>query len=161
MKVLIVSDTHKSHKCLDKALEAAGHIDMLIHLGDVEGREDYIEAAAGCPAHIISGNNDFFSDLPREEEFFIGDLHVFITHGHGYYVGMGEDRLKAEARGRGADIVMYGHTHMPALTIEQDLVTLNPGSIAYPRQAGRKPSYIIMEIDKEGKADYQIHYIPA
>ena len=83
---------------------------MLIHLGDVEGKEDYVEALAGCPVHIVSGNNDFFSDLPWEEEFLIGEHHVFITHGHGYFVGMDEERLKAEARGRGADIVMYGHT---------------------------------------------------
>ena len=32
----------------------------LIHLGDVEGQEDYIEVIAGCPVHIVAGNNDFF-----------------------------------------------------------------------------------------------------
>ncbi len=31
---------------------------------------------------------------------------------------------------------MYGHTHVPALTIDADLVTLNPGSLTYPRAAG-------------------------
>ena len=90
---------------------------------------------------MVSGNNDFFSDLPGREEFFIGDYHVFITHGHGYFVGMNEDKLKAEARGRGADIVMYGHTHMPALTIEADLVTLNPGSISYPGRREKTQLY--------------------
>ena len=159
MRVLIVSDTHKSHRNLERAIEAEKPIDMLIHLGDVEGREDYIETLADCPKHIISGNNDFFSDLPREEEFFIGDLHIFITHGHGYCVGLGEDRLKAAARGRGADVVMYGHTHMPALTEEPDLVTLNPGSIAYPRQPGRCPSYIRMEIDEKENVRYEICYL--
>ena len=82
MKVLIVSDTHKSHRNLEKVLESNPGIDMLIHLGDAEGAEDYIEALAGCPVHIISGNNDFFSDLPMEEEFFVGRYHIFITHGH-------------------------------------------------------------------------------
>ena len=89
MRILVVSDTHKSHRNLERALEETGHIDMMIHLGDVEGKEDYIEALADCPVHIVSGNNDFFSQLPWEEEFFIGDHHVFITHGHGYFVGMG------------------------------------------------------------------------
>lgn len=159
MKILIVSDTHKSHGNLERVIEEIGHIDMLIHLGDVEGRETDIEALINCPMHVVSGNNDFFSDLQREEEFFIGEYHAFITHGHGYYVGMDEERLKAEARGRGVDIVMYGHTHKPALTIEPGLVTLNPGSIAYPRQTGRRPSYIIMTIDEAGKADYEIKYV--
>lgn len=159
MRILIVSDTHKAHGNLEKVLHREGHIDMLIHLGDVEGRADYIKALVDCPVHMVSGNNDFFSELPWEEEFFIGEHHVFITHGHGYYVGMNEDRLKEEARGRGADIVMYGHTHIPALTIEPDLVTLNPGSISYPRQKGRKPSYIMMEMDSDGRASYEIRYV--
>ncbi|KMZ53969.1 metallophosphoesterase family protein [Dorea sp. D27] len=159
MKILIVSDTHKSHKNLEKALEREGPIDMLIHLGDAEGKEDYIGALVSCPFHVISGNNDFFSDLPREEEFFINGYHVFITHGHYYYVGMSEDRLKAEARGRGADIVMYGHTHRPALKVEKDLVVLNPGSIAFPRQEGRKASYIIMCIDGRGDAGFEIKFL--
>jgi len=159
MRILIVSDTHKAHGNLERALEQVGHIDMMIHLGDVEGREYYIDALVDCPVHMVSGNNDFFSSLPWEEEFFIGEHHVFITHGHGYFVGRDEERLKAEARGRGADIVMYGHTHVPSLTIEPDLVTLNPGSIGYPRQPGRKPSYILMQVDAKGKAEYQIRYV--
>ena len=44
MKILIVSDTHGRHQALDRALEKAGKIDMFIHLGDVEGGEDYLEA---------------------------------------------------------------------------------------------------------------------
>ena len=159
MRILIVSDTHKAHGNLERALEKEGPLDMLIHLGDVEGKADYIEAVAGCPVHMVSGNNDFFSDLPWEEEFFIGDHHVFITHGHGYFVGMNEDRLKAEARGRGADIVMYGHTHKPEIDIEKGITVLNPGSLSYPRQWGRKPSFLIMEIDREGEAHYTINYI--
>ncbi|MFR9272496.1 MAG: metallophosphoesterase family protein [Clostridia bacterium] len=159
MKILIVSDTHKSHKNLETVLEREGQIDMLIHLGDAEGKEDYIGALVSCPFHVISGNNDFFSDLPREEEFFIGGYHVFITHGHYYYVGRSEERLKAEARGRGADIVMYGHTHRPALTVEDDLVVLNPGSLAYPRQEGRKPSYVVMRTDARGDAGFEIKFV--
>ena len=71
MRILIVSETHKSHANLRQVLGELGKIDLLIHLGDAEGKEDEIEAMAGCPMHIISGNNDFFSDLPREKEFFI------------------------------------------------------------------------------------------
>ncbi|MCF2555862.1 metallophosphoesterase family protein [Faecalicatena contorta] len=159
MKILIVSDTHKSHKNLEKVLEQTEGIDMLIHMGDAEGAEDYIEALAGCPVHIIAGNNDFFSDLPREEEFFIGEHHVFITHGHYYYVSLGEERLREEAKGRGADIVMYGHTHKPSFSKEDGLVILNPGSIAYPRQQGRRGTYMIMEIDDAGETHFELNYV--
>lgn len=113
MKILIVSDTHGRHQALDRALEEAGKIDMFIHLGDVEGGEDYLEAVVECEKHIIRGNNDFFTELPREEEFEIGPYHAFITHGHYYYVSMGMETIIEEGRSRGADLVMFGHTHRP------------------------------------------------
>lgn len=159
MKVVVVSDTHGSHRNLEKVLEEEKPMDMLIHLGDVEGGEDYITALADCPTHIVRGNNDFFSDLPGEEEFMMGGYHMFISHGHYYYVSMGEERLKEEARARGADIVMYGHTHKPTLTREEDLITLNPGSIAYPRQEGRRPSYMVMEIGGGDRIEFSLRYL--
>lgn len=101
MKILIVSDTHGRHRNLEEVLDREGPIDMLVHLGDVEGGEDYICALADCETHIIAGNNDFFSDLSREQEFFIGKYRVFITHGHSYYVSMGTKELKKRQEDEG------------------------------------------------------------
>ncbi len=159
MKILIVSDTHGHERNLKKVVEKVGQTDLFIHLGDIEGHEDYIEALADCPVHMVSGNNDFFSDLPREEEFQLGRYRVLITHGHYYGVSVGTDRLKEEARSRNIDIVMYGHTHRPEIDIDDHVTVLNPGSLSYPRQWGRKPSYMLMEIDREGEAHYTINYI--
>ena len=159
MKILVVSDTHGHEANLKKVIEKVGPVDTFIHLGDIEGHEDYIEALAGCPVHMVSGNNDFFSDLPREEEFQIGRYHIMITHGHYYGVSVGTDRLKEEALSRNIDIVMSGHTHRPEIDIDAKVTVLNPGSLSYPRQWGRKPSYLIMEIDREGEAHYTINYI--
>ena len=64
MKALIVSDTHGSHRNLERVIEKEQPLDLLIHLGDVEGGEDYIEAIADCPVNVVAGNNDFFSELP-------------------------------------------------------------------------------------------------
>ena len=159
MKILIVSDTHKSHRNLERILEEVRPVDMLIHLGDTEGGEDYIAALADCPSHIVRGNNDFFSDLPQEEEFEVMGRHIFITHGHYYYVAMGIEDLRKEAAGRGMDIVMFGHTHRPFLDCHKGVIALNPGSVSYPRQEGHKPSYALMEIDEAGEAHFSIHYL--
>ena len=80
-------------------------------------------------------------------------------HGHTYYVSLGPDTIREEALSRNADIVMFGHTHKPMISTEGGIVTLNPGSLSYPRQEGKKPSYIIMEIDDKGDATYAIHYL--
>ena len=119
MKILIVSDTHGHERNLKKVIGRVGPVDEFIHLGDIEGHEDYIEALVDCPVHMVSGNNDFFSDLPREEIFYLGKYQVMITHGHYYGVSMGTDRLKEEALTRNIDIVMYGHTHKPEIDIEK------------------------------------------
>ena len=130
MKIVIVSDTHGSRKNIENVCECNPDADMLIHLGDVEDDADYIEAIFECPTHI--------------------------THGHAYYVSMGEAHLQEEARHRGADIVMYGHTHVPALTIDADLVTLNPGSLTYPRQQGRQATYMVMKLEKGKQPEVEL-----
>lgn len=159
MRILIVSDTHKKHKNLEEILERESPIDLMIHLGDAEGYEDYIAELAGCPLEIVAGNNDFFSNLDREKELQIGKYKVLITHGHYYYVSAGVEDLKKEALGREMDIVMFGHTHRPLLDYSRGIVTLNPGSVSYPRQEGRKPSYALMEIDGKGEAHFSIEYL--
>lgn len=159
MKILIVSDTHGRHGNLDEVLEREGKIDMLLHLGDVEDDEHYIEAIAEYPVHILSGNNDFFSYLPGEKEIKIGKYRVFMTHGHGHYVSVNTKRLREAARARGVDIVMFGHTHKPYLDVEGDLKVINPGSLSYPRQEGRQASYVIMEINANGKASFELKFV--
>ena len=159
MKVLIVSDTHRRNENYIKVLEQVSPVDMVIHCGDIEGSEYLIAQSAGCPVQMVTGNNDFFSDLPREKEFNVGRYKVWLTHGHNYYVSMGNENLKHEARMHGVDIVIYGHTHKPVVDIEDDIIAVNPGSLTYPRQENRKPSYIIMELDREGKAHFTINYL--
>lgn len=159
MKVLIVSDTHKHHENLIRVLEREENIDLMIHLGDAEGYEDDIAYMAECPLEIVAGNNDFFSSLDKEKELEIGKYKVLITHGHYYYVSAGVEDIKKEAAGRGMDIVMFGHTHRPLLEHGKGIIALNPGSISYPRQEGRKPSYAIMEIDSKGEAHFSIEYL--
>ena len=159
MKILIVSDTHRHNTNVLDVVEKVKPIDLLVHCGDIEGSEDIIAQAAGCPVQIVQGNNDFWSAMPREKEFLIGEYKVWLTHGHNYYVSMNYEIIKQEARSREVDIVMCGHTHKPVVDISPDLTLINPGSMSFPRQEGRKPSYIIMEIDKAGKAQYSIHYI--
>ncbi len=159
MKVLIVSDSHRQNINIKRALDKVKPIDMIIHCGDAEGMEAEIAQMAGCPIYIVAGNNDFFTPLEREIIFNIDKYKVFLTHGHYYYVSMGVERLVEEAKTRGVDIVMYGHTHKPKLEIINNILVLNPGSISFPRQEGRKPSYMVMEIDEYGDAHYTLNYI--
>lgn len=159
MKILVVSDTHRRNENYFKVIEKLGKIDLVIHCGDAEGSEYAISEGAGCEALIVMGNNDFFSKLPREIETTIGKYKVWITHGHNYYVSMNSEIIKEEAIRRGVDIVFYGHSHRPVVEIEKDVIAVNPGSLSYPRQDGKRPSYVVMDIDREGEAHFTICYL--
>lgn len=159
MKVLIVSDTHKRNENFFRVMEKTEPVDLVIHCGDIEGSEYAISARAGCPVEMVLGNNDFFSELPMERELEIGKYRVWVTHGHHYYVSMGTEMLKEEARARGVDIVFFGHTHRPLIERDEDITAVNPGSLSYPRQDGRKPSYALMDIDRFGEAHFTLCYL--
>lgn len=159
MKVLIISDTHGNHKNLNRVLERERPYEQVIHLGDIEGDEDYLQAAAGCPVAAVCGNNDYFSPLPQEQIIEVAGKQVFLTHGHYYYVAAGIEHLVKEAKGRDVELVMFGHTHRPLIRQEQGLTILNPGSLSYPRQEGRRPSYIVMETSPQGELEIFLKYL--
>ena len=161
MKILVVSDTHRKDDNLKLVLSEECPLDMLIHLGDAEGSEHFIPDWVNpeCRMEMVLGNNDFFSRLDREREIDIAGHKAFITHGHYYGVSMGPEGLVDEAKSRGCDIAMYGHTHRPFLDVIDGVTVLNPGSLSYPRQEGRTPSYMIIHVDADGKMDYQQKYL--
>lgn len=160
MKILIVSDSHGRHTNLERAIKKVSPIDMLIHLGDLEGDASYINEIANCQVEMVSGNNDYFTDIPREKFLEIGKYYVMLTHGHRYGVNYGTEQLIEAAKLNGADIVMFGHTHQPLIDLkDESLSVINPGSITQPRQTGRIPTFIIMEIDAKGEAHYTLNFI--
>lgn len=159
MRILIVSDTHRKNENFLEAVRREKPLDLIIHCGDVEGSEYLVNEAGDCPAYIVMGNNDFFSSLPREVVCDIGNYRVWVTHGHNYYVSMGNETIKKVAKQREMDIVMYGHSHKPVVDESDGVIAVNPGSLSYPRQYDRRPSYILMELDREGKAHFDIRYI--
>lgn len=159
MKVLIVSDTHKRNENLFRVIDREKPFDLMVHCGDSECNEVSFQEHSGCLVEMVAGNNDFFYDLTAEKEFYIGNYRVWLTHGHYYYVAMGLERLKAEAVERGVDIVMFGHTHKPTIDMSDGVMAINPGSLSYPRQENRRPSYIVMTIDKHENLDFTLHYV--
>ncbi len=159
--VLVVSDSHRDDRNLREILQKIGMIDILIHLGDAEGSEDMIRqyAGDGVKCYFVQGNNDFFTSLPRDIVAEIGRHRCLLTHGHYYGVNMGVTGLVDEAKARGCDVVMFGHTHRPFLKTVDGVCCLNPGSISYPRQTDRRPSYMVIHVSEEGDFDYREVYL--
>lgn len=161
MRVIIVSDTHGMDFTFREVIAKEHKIDFLIHAGDTSGSEQMIKNSVSCPVKVVLGNNDYAMGLRYEEEFDLGSHRCLLTHGHRESVYYGTDRLIYKAAERGCDIVVYGHTHVPSIEYDEDLNVraINPGSLTYPRQAGHRPSYVVMDIDNNGEISAEIKYL--
>ncbi len=160
MKILIVSDTHGRETNLRNVLKKVGPVDHLIHCGDSEDRMDEIRELAGCPTTIVRGNCDYSSRLNGFEVVELDGIRFFVTHGHRYSVSWDHETLAEAALSQGAQIALFGHTHVPCMEKREDGLTIaNPGSISLPRQDGRRPSFLVAETDGKGNILFGQFYI--
>ncbi len=150
MKILVISDTHGKISNLERLLERIRPIDLLLHLGDIENDKEQVKQLAGCRVEAVSGNNDWLGRDPRELILELGRHRILMTHGHRFSVYYGTEQLKEHARENKADVVIYGHTHIPEMDLSGDIWVMNPGSISYPR-GGSRYSYIVMDLDSKGE----------
>ena len=155
MKVLIVSDTHGRNSGYLDLLENSEKMDMVIHCGDVEGSEYLISESSGCKTVIVQGNNDYFSDLPRERLIKIEKIPIFMAHGHYHYVNARKDMFQSVAKQRGARIGLFGHTHVPFCEEMNGVLVANPGSLSLPRQAGFCPTYLLLWLSEDGTIQWE------
>jgi len=159
MKILLVSDTHGREDRLEEAVHTEWPFDYMIHCGDVHGSGQYISRMVPCACLIVAGNNDIFTELPREVVLPLAGHRLLVVHGHRQSVHGGLSGLKRLALLNGCDTVLFGHTHRPVIALEDGITFLNPGSLTYPRQEGRRPSYIIVDLVPDLSPAAQIRYL--
>lgn len=158
MRILAVSDSHGRNDYVRQAVEQTEHtmgkIDAMLHMGDVEADVDELRSMIKGDLYIVGGNCDYNPELSSYLRFTLGGYNILITHGNRLSVSYDLLQLQLFAEQNGADLVMYGHTHQPYLQEVDGLTIINPGSIAYPRQAGRMKTYLVMEIANDGSITY-------
>ncbi|MFZ5942761.1 MAG: metallophosphoesterase family protein [Bacillota bacterium] len=152
MKIGILSDTHGNLSLAREALKEMGKIDLLFHGGDYYTDACQLAEEFNVNVKTVVGNCDFFVSGPKEEILTLGDYKIFLTHGHQYGVKGSLQRLFYRAEEIQADIVVYGHTHIPLYSVEDSIHFINPGSISLPRGDSR-PSYGILMLGDEVKFD--------
>lgn len=156
MTLLIVSDTHGRVDKLARLFEMHKNADALIFLGD--GIADISRAGAQdyrFTVFSVKGNCDAFSlllnsrKLEDEITFNFDGVKFFALHGHTRQVKSTLTNAIYAADERGADVLLFGHTHVPTLTyisgeeynLSRSMYVFNPGSLA-------SDSYGLCEIRK-------------
>lgn len=167
MKIVIVSDSHRNDEAMRYAIRQEQPFDLLIHAGDVQGNIDTAlpRAYRSYEVVCVRGNCDKGTTYPIEELIPVkGDgwhRNIYVTHGNNFDVYRDETRLLEAGRRQLADVVIYGHTHVPVCYEASDgILVINPGSVSEPRQADRRRSYAVLQFDEDGFPGAAIKYIP-
>jgi putative phosphoesterase len=113
--------------------------DVVLHAGDITQAEhlDLVaEVAGGAPVHAVLGNNDpeLAGTLPETRELTIAGVRIAMIHDSG--PARGRD-ARLHARFPDADVVVFGHSHIPwnAAGVAGQWL-FNPGS---PTERRRQP----------------------
>ena len=126
MRVGLISDTHGLLR--PEALDALAGVDVIIHGGDIGGREVLERLAALAPVHAVRGNNDegpWARKLPATLMLGLAGVGIQVVHD-----------VKELSVASGADrphVVVSGHSHKPSVIEREGVLFVNPGS-AGPRR---------------------------
>ena len=145
MNIGIISDTHGNLHSVDDAVSNAQNMDMWLHCGDCVPDAEYLQNLVSVPVHGVAGNCDWPTGKTCYEKIIDAAGHkIFLTHGHNYGARYTTEYIREAAESQGADIAVFGHTHMVEYLPGSPLV-LNPGSASRPRDESRG-SFMIMEL---------------
>lgn len=118
-RVGLISDTHGLLR--PEALSFLQGCCLIVHAGDIGGRDILEALAAIAPVIAVRGNNDTELDMPSVNEFAyarIGEVLLYVIHDRG---GMDID-----PRAQGVDVVVTGHSHKPLLEHHHGVLFVNP-----------------------------------
>ena len=153
MLVGLVSDTHGLVR--PEIFRALDGVDILLHAGDVGGGSVLAELRAIAPVRAVFGNTDPPGEpgLTPALELELGGLRVHVSHGHELGTPTA-DRLLSRYD---ADVIVFGHTHVPLVERRDGRLVVNPGA-AGPRRFKLQPSVARLQI-ADGTPDVQVIWL--
>lgn len=155
MKCLVFSDSHHFSYYMEKAIRSHPDAEIVFFLGD--GLSDIDEIHYKFPKIkflAVKGNCDFrfiaFGGVAyKTEQITLLGKKIVYTHGDLYEAKLGFAGLIALAKSKDADIILFGHTHIPECQYVSEhgkpFYLFNPGSIG-----ARERSFGVLTLE-EGK----------
>lgn len=158
-KYVIFSDVHGRRDRVQELLARHRDASGFLFLGDgLRDLDQTLFSSNGSALVCVRGNCDsFVSDVREETMLDLGGVRLLLMHGHRYSVKSGLDRALAYASERGADALLFGHTHLAeeryfpegdelsdGTRLARPTWAFNPGSLGEPRDG--KPSYGLLQI---------------
>jgi uncharacterized protein len=140
MKVAVLSDTHAPRywkACPAEVARRLQGVDLILHAGDVCRAWVLEELAAFAPVRAVLGNNDDPDvaawGAPATLELDLDGLAVGMVHDAGPAAGR---TRRLRRRFPTAELVVFGHSHIPLDVAGEGVRIFNPGS---PTDKRRQP----------------------
>lgn len=144
----LISDTHFPDRLMtlpEAVFRAFQDVDLILHAGDVGELSILDTLSMLAPVVAVHGNDDSFDaqrELPYQQLICIHGVRLLLTHAH--YQNRAEEmtsrrddhwasklnRRAAMGRRAAAQVVIFGHTHIPMVLPWAEVVLINPGAIA-------------------------------
>jgi hypothetical protein len=140
MKVVVLADTHAPRRwrsCPPRVAERLRGADLILHAGDVCTADVLEELTDYAPVRAVLGNNDGpdVADwgAPETLELDLEGLPVAMIHDSGQARGR---TARMRRRFPAAELVIFGHSHIPLDETGDGVRIFNPGS---PTDRRRQP----------------------
>lgn len=148
-RVVVLADTHlrpgRDKRLPDGAYDELARAELILHAGDVVTRDLLDELAGFAPVRAVLGNNDIglTGVIPEVDAFDVDGVRVAMIHDSGARTGRA-GRMKR--RFPDADVVVFGHSHIPWNDTGVDgQVLFNPGS-AVDRRAQPQRTLGVLDV---------------
>ncbi|MCI6276645.1 MAG: metallophosphoesterase [Clostridium sp.] len=147
MLIAVLSDTHRYESYIKMAAKMCKDADVVLHLGDNVSDVEIIKKEIGKDVIFVKGNCDIERSAKVEQLIELENKKILMTHGHEYGVKSSLLNLNYRAKELGADIALYGHSHIASIEKHDGVWFVNPGSVSLPR--GLRHTIAFIEI-KDG-----------
>ena len=145
MRLGVIADTHGLLR--PEVFAVFREVDHILHAGDIGPASLLADLEAVAPVTAVYGNTDGFDlrqRLPQVATAELDGFQVVVTHGDQFGSPTPE---RVQAAFPTAEIIVFGHTHRPLLTLVDTVVTvMNPGD-AGQRRFNLPPSVGILELE--------------
>jgi putative phosphoesterase len=177
----VVADTHVPDRVrslpagLLPGLRAAG-VSVILHAGDITTQSVLDDLAQIAPVIAVMGNRDFLIRpvLPLTRTLEYAGVSVGLAHGHGGWVPYMRGKVQQAFLGYrferfrrrllplfpGARVIVFGHTHIPELRWENEVLFFNPGGACTCPQNDFHPRFGLLRFYEGGKVEGEIISLP-
>jgi hypothetical protein len=141
-KIAVLSDTHGLLR--EEAGSRLHGCDLILHAGDLGGPSVLAELRRMAPVVAVRGNVDtgpWASGLHAEECIDVEGHRIWVVHDL--------STLSLDPAAAGIGVVIYGHSHKPAVEWKAGILYLNPGS-AGPKRFHLPVSMAFLRLTREG-----------